>query len=97
MRTARHAARGVAWRGSPQRSILERAPVHVAPTRDAFFLERTLRRMKLKILLSWLVGMLLISVAHVGVNVGWTNFTASIRETLGLQRRQLYVGYLPVT
>ncbi len=53
--------------------------------------------MKLKILLSWLVGMLLISVAHVGVNVGWTNFTASIRETLGLQRRQLYVGYLPVT
>jgi hypothetical protein len=55
------------------------------------------RRMKLKFLLVWLAGMLLLSVAHVQFNLGWSEFARSLRESFGLERRQLQVGFLPVT
>lgn len=48
-------------------------------------------------LLFWLIGMALITVAHIGVNVGWDRLVRNLRESVGLERKELYVGFLPVT
>ena len=53
--------------------------------------------MKLKILSVWLVTMAAVSVLHVSLNLGWGKLVQGIRETLGWERRTLYVGFLPVT
>jgi len=53
--------------------------------------------MKLKVLLGALVWTLLISVAHVQLNIGWAQLTENVREWLGYKRKTLEVGFLPVT
>lgn len=53
--------------------------------------------MKLRILIVSVVWTLAISALHIGLNVGVAEFKSSIRASLGLERKQLYVGFLPVT
>lgn len=53
--------------------------------------------MKLKVLLGALVWLLVITLAHVQLNVGWAKVVNDVRVMLGLQRRELIVGFLPVT
>lgn len=55
------------------------------------------RELKRNVLLFWLIGMVLITVAHIGVNVGWDRLVRNLRESVGLERKELYVGFLPVT
>jgi len=40
---------------------------------------------------------LLITAAHVQLNVGWERLAAKTRVFLGMEREELIVGFLPVT
>jgi hypothetical protein len=53
--------------------------------------------MKSKVLLVWGMFVLVITAAHVSMNVGWKSFRQGVAETLGAKRHQLFVGFLPVT
>lgn len=53
--------------------------------------------MKLKVLLGSLMWLLVITALHVQLNVGWVRLGAKIRTMLGVERRELVVGFLPVT
>ncbi len=53
--------------------------------------------MKLKVLIGALVWTLLVSLAHVQLNVGWVTLTEVVREWFGRKRAVLEIGYLPVT
>ena len=41
--------------------------------------------------------MLVITVAHLHVNVGWARAVDQVKVIFGLQRAELIVGFLPVT
>ena len=53
--------------------------------------------MKRKMLTGATIWLLLISVMHVQLNLGWGAVKNKVLETLGMQRRELHVGFLPVT
>lgn len=53
--------------------------------------------MKLKVLLGALVWTLLVSLAHLQLNIGWGELADSVREWFGRKRAVLEIGYLPVT
>ena len=46
------------------------------------------------VLLAWL---LLITLGHVQLNVGWGRLADEVRVLLGAERKELVVGFLPVT
>jgi hypothetical protein len=50
-----------------------------------------------KVLLGTLVWVLLISTAHVQLNVGWGDLVRQVKVLLGKERAELVVGFLPVT
>ena len=54
-------------------------------------------RMKLKVCLGALVWALLITLAHIQLNVGWSQLATKTRVLLGMERPELIVGFLPVT
>lgn len=53
--------------------------------------------MKAKILLGALIFYVLVAVSHIGINIGFAQFTRDIRVFLGLERSMLRIGFLPVT
>ena len=53
--------------------------------------------MKLKVIVGACVWTLLITVAHVHLNVGWERLVSQTRVFLGMDREELIVGFLPVT
>lgn len=53
--------------------------------------------MKRRVLIGALLWTLLISVAHVQLNVGWRALCRSIGVAGGPQRAEMVVGFLPVT
>jgi hypothetical protein len=53
--------------------------------------------MKLKVLLGALLWTLLVSFAHVHLNIGWDQLNEIVREWQGHKRKSLEVGFLPVT
>ena len=53
--------------------------------------------MKSKILSGAGVWLLLITVAHLHLNVGWARAVDNVKVFLGLERPELVVGFLPVT
>jgi hypothetical protein len=53
--------------------------------------------MKFKVLIGALVWTLLVSLAHVQLNIGWSQLRESVREWMGHKRKTLEVGFLPVT
>jgi len=53
--------------------------------------------MKFKVLLGSLVWLVLITVLHVQLNVGWASLGKKLRVTFGGERQELVVGFLPVT
>ena len=53
--------------------------------------------MKRKVLIGALIWSLLLTVAHVQLNVGWKELKKNADDILGEKRRELTVGFLPVT
>ena len=53
--------------------------------------------MKRKVLLGSLLWALLLTLAHIQLNVGWSQLEDKLEVTLGEKRRELTVGFLPVT
>jgi hypothetical protein len=53
--------------------------------------------MKLRILVGSLLWLTLITALHVQLNVGWEQAAARVHELFGGERKELYVGFLPVT
>jgi len=53
--------------------------------------------MKRKMLTGAGIWVLLISLLHVQLNVGWNQAATSARVSVGLERPGLSVGFLPVT
>ena len=53
--------------------------------------------MKLKVVLGACLWTLLITVAHVQMNVGWERVASQTRVFLGMDPEELIVGFLPVT
>ncbi len=53
--------------------------------------------MKRRVLLGAMLWMLLISAAHVQLNVGWSALWKNIRVLRGSDRAEMVVGFLPVT
>ena len=53
--------------------------------------------MKQRILLGSLAWLVLISLLHVQLNVGWSRLASGFGEMLGGERSELIVGFLPVT
>jgi hypothetical protein len=53
--------------------------------------------MKRKILLGALLWTLLISLAHLHLNIGWAAFGAQVKRLFSGERGELLVGFLPVT
>jgi hypothetical protein len=52
---------------------------------------------KLKVALGSAVWLLLITVGHLHVNVGWAQALRQLKVTFGQERPELIVGFLPVT
>src|SRR5215470_8394892 len=78
--------RGLAAAGRPAR--------HYAA---AFRSPRGPGRMKLRLFV-WSAAIVLgLGVAHVWLNVGWTQFRENLRTSLGGERQEMIVGFLPVT
>ena len=50
-----------------------------------------------KVLLGALVWAVLITAAHVQLNVGWGNLARKWAVATGQARRELIIGFLPVT
>ena len=53
--------------------------------------------MKLKVCLGALAWLVLITVGHVQLNVGWSDLTKQMKVMVGAERGELIVGFLPVT
>lgn len=53
--------------------------------------------MKLKVGLGVLLWLVLISVAHVQLNVGWGQLGQEVQQLTGHAQEELQVGFLPVT
>lgn len=53
--------------------------------------------MKTKVLLGSLAWLIVITVLHVQLNVGWRELVRQTRTLFGWQRSELVVGFLPVT
>ena len=53
--------------------------------------------MKRKILLGSASWLILITVLHIQLNVGWARLGNEIQVALGRERAELVVGFLPVT
>jgi len=53
--------------------------------------------MKLRLALVTSIYLALVSVLHVGWNIGWAEFRDDVRATLGWERPTIHVGFLPVT
>ncbi len=53
--------------------------------------------MKRKVMIGALVWALLLTVAHIQLNVGWKALSDEAQVRLGQKRRELTVGFLPVT
>ncbi len=53
--------------------------------------------MKRTVILGALLWTLLITAAHVHLNVGWDRLAAQARVFFGMDREELIVGFLPVT
>ncbi len=53
--------------------------------------------MKRQVALGSLVWLLLITGAHVQLNVGWGELARGSRVFFGMERPELVVGFLPVT
>jgi hypothetical protein len=53
--------------------------------------------MKLKVLLGATAWLLLITVSHLGLNVGFDTLAQRYRVLVGEEREELIVGFLPVT
>lgn len=54
--------------------------------------------MKSKVLLGSLAWLVLVTLLHVQLNVGWTRLGDGVRRLLlGGERTELLVGFLPVT
>jgi hypothetical protein len=52
---------------------------------------------KLKVLVGSLLWALLITLAHVQINVGWGTLRHRFEVARGRERAELVVGFLPVT
>jgi hypothetical protein len=53
--------------------------------------------MKLRIVLGATVWALLITTAHIHLNIGWPALASRLRVLVGMERPELIVGFLPVT
>lgn len=53
--------------------------------------------MKHKILVGSSVWLVLITLLHVQLNIGWERLGKDVRVLLGSERPELVVGFLPVT
>ncbi len=53
--------------------------------------------MKRRVLIGAIFWTLLISLAHVQLNVGWRELWKSLRVMSGSERAEMIVGFLPVT
>ncbi|MFT5284561.1 MAG: hypothetical protein ACI8TQ_000718 [Planctomycetota bacterium] len=53
--------------------------------------------MKRKVLIGSLLWGLLLTLAHIQLNVGWSKLKENVDVFLGEKRRELTVGFLPVT
>lgn len=53
--------------------------------------------MKQKVLIGALVWLALVTFGHIQLNVGWERLATLTRVTLGMERPELIVGFLPVT
>jgi len=53
--------------------------------------------MKLKVLLGATAWLLLITISHLGLNVGFDNLVKKYKVMTGEERAELIVGFLPVT
>ena len=53
--------------------------------------------MKRRVLIGALCWMLLITAAHVQLNVGWRKLGRELSILFGATRQELVVGFLPVT
>lgn len=53
--------------------------------------------MKLRVITGSIVWLVVVTVLHVQLNVGWARVASHVRVLLGSERAQLYVGFLPVT
>jgi len=53
--------------------------------------------MKLKIVLGSLTWLIVLTLAHAHLNVGWERLASRVRVMLGTERAELAVGFLPVT
>jgi hypothetical protein len=52
---------------------------------------------KRNVLIAAVLWVLLISVAHIQLNVGWASLRHEVAVATGKARRELVVGFLPVT
>lgn len=53
--------------------------------------------MKRKVAIGALFWMLIITLAHVQLNVGWSTLRREVAVLTGQEREELIVGFLPVT
>ena len=53
--------------------------------------------MKRNVFLGALAWTLLISVAHLQLNIGWGHFVKEVKIKFGAVRNEMIVGFLPVT
>jgi hypothetical protein len=53
--------------------------------------------LKLKVSIGALVWAVLLTLAHIQLNVGWDRMASKLRVIAGLERPELIVGFLPVT
>ena len=53
--------------------------------------------MKRNVLIGALAWAILLTLAHIQLNIGWRELKYNVDVTLGNRRRELTVGFLPVT
>ena len=53
--------------------------------------------MKLKVVVGSIVWLVLITVSHIQLNVGWERALSQVKVVFGFERPELIVGFLPVT
>ena len=53
--------------------------------------------MKRNVLLGSLAWLVLITLAHIQLNVGWSSLSRELSVMTGEEREELIVGFLPVT
>jgi hypothetical protein len=53
--------------------------------------------MKRRIGIGMLLWVLLVSISHIQLNLGWSSLRTEIAVMTGEQREELIIGFLPVT